>query len=113
MPLRHSEIQSVISLFHIFRMFLADCHFYHLSREYDLKNQLTVELFRMVRFIDWYYQIQSPLLATMLLADNDLSQPQDVYSMQGVLMLRNATCSEISSLPAGIYIIGGKKIVVN
>ena len=33
----------------------------------------------------------------------------DVYNMQGILILRNADTSAIRTLPAGIYIIGGKK----
>lgn len=34
----------------------------------------------------------------------------DVYSIQGVLLIRNATPEQISSLPRGLYIVGGKKI---
>lgn len=36
----------------------------------------------------------------------------DVYNLQGVLVRKNATASGISTLPAGIYISGGKKVVV-
>ncbi len=36
----------------------------------------------------------------------------DVYNLQGVLVRKNATASEISSLPAGIYVAGGKKVIV-
>ena len=36
----------------------------------------------------------------------------DVYNLQGVLVLKAASDDEISSLPAGIYVAGGRKIVV-
>lgn len=35
----------------------------------------------------------------------------DVYDMQGRLVLRNASSSALQSLPKGLYIIGGKKVV--
>lgn len=34
----------------------------------------------------------------------------DVYNMQGILLIRNATAEQVASLPRGLYIIGGKKI---
>lgn len=36
----------------------------------------------------------------------------DVYSLQGVLLKKGATPAEIEALPAGLYIVGGKKVVV-
>ena len=36
-----------------------------------------------------------------------------VYNMQGILMLRNATKEQISTLPSGLYIMNGKKIAVS
>ena len=36
----------------------------------------------------------------------------DIYDMQGVLLIQGATEEEIHSLPAGIYLIGDKKIVI-
>ena len=38
--------------------------------------------------------------------------PTDVYNLQGILVKRNATSEDIRSLPAGIYITHGKKIIV-
>ncbi|MBD5226197.1 MAG: hypothetical protein HDS68_09620 [Bacteroidales bacterium] len=35
----------------------------------------------------------------------------DVYTMSGVLVMRNATPAQLKSLPAGIYIVGGRKFV--
>lgn len=37
---------------------------------------------------------------------------RDVYNMQGVKVVANADSDAISSLPAGIYLIDGKKIVI-
>lgn len=39
------------------------------------------------------------------------SETSDVYSTSGVLLIRNATPAQISALPRGIYIMGGKTIV--
>lgn len=36
----------------------------------------------------------------------------DVFSLQGIRILKNATSSEIRNLPAGIYIVAGRKRVV-
>ena len=35
-----------------------------------------------------------------------------VYNLQGICVLRDATAADISSLPAGLYIAGGRKIAV-
>lgn len=43
-------------------------------------------------------------------ADSDV--PSDVYNMQGILLKHNATADDLRSLPAGIYIVGGKKMVI-
>lgn len=40
------------------------------------------------------------------------SAPQDVYNMQGILMMRSATPEAIRTLPRGLYIIGRKKALV-
>ncbi len=37
----------------------------------------------------------------------------DVYSLAGVLLFRNATAEQISSLPRGLYVVGGKLLSVN
>jgi len=36
----------------------------------------------------------------------------DVYNLQGVLILRNAGADDVDKLPAGIYIVGGRKVAV-
>lgn len=41
-------------------------------------------------------------------ADNRL----DVYNLQGILLIADADADQIAALPAGIYIIGGKKVTV-
>lgn len=43
-------------------------------------------------------------------ADNDTSV--DIYNLQGILIKHNATSEDLRSLPAGIYITHGKKIIV-
>ena len=42
----------------------------------------------------------------------DYDKPQDVYSLGGVLIKRNATAEDIRQLPQGTYIIGGKKVYI-
>lgn len=36
----------------------------------------------------------------------------NVYNLQGILVVKNATESQINALPAGLYIINGKKVAV-
>ncbi|MDE6359240.1 MAG: hypothetical protein K2L29_06545, partial [Duncaniella sp.] len=36
----------------------------------------------------------------------------DVYNLQGILVKANASADDIKALPAGLYIIGGKKTIV-
>ena len=36
----------------------------------------------------------------------------DIYTTTGILVKRNATKADIDVLPAGIYIVGGKKVAV-
>lgn len=36
----------------------------------------------------------------------------DVYNMQGALILRDATAAQVKALPAGLYIVGGRKVAV-
>lgn len=36
----------------------------------------------------------------------------DVYDVQGRVVLRNASSAQLKSLPKGIYVVGGKKLVV-
>lgn len=38
--------------------------------------------------------------------------PVDVYNLQGIEVMHQATPAQIQALPAGIYVAGGKKIVV-
>ena len=42
----------------------------------------------------------------------DLDAKADVYNAHGMLILRNATRDAVNSLPAGLYIHGGEKILV-
>ncbi len=40
------------------------------------------------------------------------SIPNDIYNMQGICLLRNATEADVKALLPGMYIIGGKKVIV-
>ncbi|MCM1220880.1 MAG: T9SS type A sorting domain-containing protein [Lachnospiraceae bacterium] len=42
----------------------------------------------------------------------DVNSEVDVYNMQGVRVLKNVSTSAINSLPKGIYIVNGKKVVI-
>ena len=39
-------------------------------------------------------------------------QNNNVYNLQGILVVKNATAEQVSALPAGLYIINGKKVVL-
>ena len=42
----------------------------------------------------------------------DSDEPCDVYTVTGILVARGVRPSEIGTLPAGIYIAGGRKYMV-
>ncbi|MDE6340174.1 MAG: hypothetical protein K2K97_10380, partial [Muribaculaceae bacterium] len=42
----------------------------------------------------------------------DPNAPVDVYNMQGVMLLRNASQSDLNALVPGLYIINGKKVQI-
>lgn len=44
--------------------------------------------------------------------NDDPTNPNDVYSIQGTLLIRRATQTQIDALPEGFYIIGGKKVKI-
>ena len=46
------------------------------------------------------------------IAADDAGSPNDIYTLQGVSIRRNATQEDIDALPTGLYIIGGKKVLV-
>lgn len=43
---------------------------------------------------------------------DDTNAPKDVYNMMGICIKHNATPEQINSLPKGLYIIGGKKVII-
>ena len=43
----------------------------------------------------------------------DTDNRNDVYNLQGICIRRNATQADIDALPAGIYIVNGRKLIVN
>lgn len=42
----------------------------------------------------------------------DLKVNNDIYNLQGILVKKAATPDDVKALPAGLYIIGGKKVVI-
>lgn len=44
--------------------------------------------------------------------DNEAELPSDIYTIQGVLIKRNATQSDVENLSPGLYIMKGRKILV-
>lgn len=46
--------------------------------------------------------------------DEEVAEPETitVYNLQGICVLRNAERSELNNLPAGLYIVNGKKVLV-
>ena len=42
----------------------------------------------------------------------DAAANTNVYNLQGILMIRNASKEQISNLPEGLYIVGDKKVIV-
>lgn len=50
-----------------------------------------------------------------LIADGvgeDVTRPNDIYNLQGICLKRNASQDDIDALAPGLYIIGGKKVLV-
>lgn len=46
-----------------------------------------------------------------LAADTE-AYPADVYTATGILVRRAATADEVAALPAGLYIVGGRKLII-
>lgn len=44
--------------------------------------------------------------------NGDAAANTNVYNLQGILMIRNASKEQISNLPEGLYIVGNKKVIV-
>lgn len=49
---------------------------------------------------------------TDITTDGGFERPNDVYNLQGVCLKRNATLDDVDALAPGLYIIGGKKVLV-
>lgn len=45
-------------------------------------------------------------------AEHENNAPADVFNLQGILVKRNATTDDLLSLPSGLYIMRGKKVIV-
>ncbi len=44
--------------------------------------------------------------------NGDAAANTNVYNLQGILMIRNASNEQISNLPEGLYIVGDKKVII-
>lgn len=45
-------------------------------------------------------------------SDAEIARPNDIYTLQGVCLKRDASQSDIDALTPGLYIIAGKKVIV-
>lgn len=41
-----------------------------------------------------------------------VAESRDVYTLTGILLISNATDAQLKALPAGIYVVGGRKLVI-
>lgn len=56
----------------------------------------------------------SPYLSGMgnIVQDDYTDKVMNIFNLQGVCLNRNATASDIEVLPAGVYVVNGKKLIV-
>ncbi len=64
-----------------------------------------------VRTRGYKYQIGGETMTGICVPEINVAINNDVYRIDGVRILRDADADAINSLPKGIYIIGGKKVV--
>ena len=55
-----------------------------------------------------YSEIEDAVINDGIAGDK---RPDDIYTLQGICLKRNATKEDIDALPSGLYIIGGKKVM--
>ena len=60
--------------------------------------------------LSYTWTIKTPNSISGIYFDNGVAG--DVYNMQGVLVLRDATVSDLEKLDKGIYLVKGKKFVI-
>lgn len=62
-----------------------------------------------------YFVAYSPEIvveySTLEIISNDSEKVSDIYNLQGILVKRNATKEEFKTLPDGLYIVDGKKVI--
>lgn len=69
------------------------------------------------RYYDYIQSYGWDLFAHTVTSDieqpvQDNNKPTNIYNLQGIVVRRNATKEDLNSLPAGIYIMSGKKVIV-
>ena len=80
----------------------------------SVNNIIAVEPSELVHFIsNFEVEVGTTTGVKDINIDNQASGPVDVYNMNGQLLRRNVDPSEATQgLPQGIYIVGGKKVIV-
>ena len=62
-----------------------------------------------------YFVAYSPEIvveySALEIISNDSEKVSDIYNLQGILVKRNATKEEFKTLPDGLYIVDGKKVI--
>lgn len=64
-----------------------------------------------VRTLGYQYKIGGETMTGICVPEVSVNANTDVYTIDGVCVLRNADSDAIKNLPKGFYIVGGKKII--
>ncbi len=59
----------------------------------------------------YYFEVEEWVTGISDITADAATAPQDIYTLQGVCIRRNATEADIDALPKGLYIVGGKKVL--
>ena len=64
-----------------------------------------------VRTLGYQYKVGGETMTGICVPEVSVNANTDVYTIDGVCVLRNADSDAIKNLPKGFYIVGGKKII--
>lgn len=73
----------------------------------------TIEAYRSAREWQDFLMIIETEYSAIEEVTTDSNDDHDIYNLQGICIRRNATQADIDALPAGIYIVNGRKVIVN
>jgi len=87
----------------------------YITRRYDSDGRLIREYSMITNY--WFpslpvFPVKGGSGIEAVVADEPDTVDNDIYNMQGVCVKRSATQADIDALPSGLYIIGGRKVVV-